>query len=289
MSGGKPAVGVLGAGMMGAGMAASLLRAGHTVLVTPHRSRSAVDRLVAAGAEEAASPADLAARAEVVLTCVPDGPAVEALSETILPVLRPGTLWIDTTTSDPEVTRRVAGRVADHGAIFADAPVTGGPAQAEAAELASLVGCRETDLERVETVVRTYSKVVRRFGDIGAGHTAKLLNNLVTQGTMALLAEAFSGARTLGVDWQALYDVMCTGAARSGTLEKAVGPALRGDFDGSRFAICNAEKDLRYAVAALGPRAELARAAHDVLARHVAEGRGDAFVSRMLKPHPDAS
>lgn len=283
----KPAIGVIGAGMMGGGMASCLLRAGHRVQILPNRSRAVIDRLIGEGAEEAGSAAALAGSVDVLLTCLPDGAAVEARVAEILPALAPGTLWIDATTSDPEVTGRVAAQVAERGAVFADAPVTGGPAQAESGELASLVGCDAAEFDRVKAVVGTYSRVVRRFGEVGTGHTAKLLNNLVTQGTMALLAEAYSGARRLGVDWQALFEVMGAGAARSGTLEKAVGPALEGDFDGSRFTIRNAEKDLRYAIATLGPEAELARSAHRVLARQVDEGRGDAFVSRMLEPRAD--
>ena len=280
----KLTIGVIGAGMMGGGMAACLLRAGHQVQVLPHRNRSIIERLVADGAEESTSAGALAGAVAVVLTCLPDGPAVDACAAEILPALSPDTLWIDTTTSDPEVTRRIALQAAQRGAIFADAPVTGGPAQAEAGELASLVGCEERAFDRVSAVVSEYSSGVRRFGDVGTGHTAKLLNNLVTQGTMALLAEAFGAASKLGVDWQSLYDVMCIGAARSGTLEKAVGPALAGDFDGSRFTIRNAEKDLRYATATLGDDAELARAVHRILLRHVDNNRGDDFVSRMLQP-----
>lgn len=280
----KPVIGVIGAGMMGGGMAACLLRVGHRVVLLPNRSRAVIDRLVAEGAEEAATAAALAGSVDVLLTCLPDGAAVEARAAEILPALAPGALWIDATTSDPEVTRRVAAQVAARGAVLADAPVTGGPAQAEAGELASLVGCDAAEFGRVEAIVGVYSRVVRRFGEVGTGHTAKLMNNLVTQGTMALLAEAYAGARRLGVDWGALFEVMNAGAARSGTLEKAVGPALQGDYDGSRFTIGNAEKDLRYAIATLGSEAELARAAHRVLARQVDEGRGDAFVSRMLEP-----
>lgn len=283
----KPSIGVIGAGMMGGGMAACLLRAGHPVLVLPNRSRTVIDKLIADGAKEAGSAAELAASVEVILTCLPDGPAIEARAAEILPAMTPGMLWIDATTSDPAVTRRVAAQVEAQGAVFADAPVTGGPAQAEAGDLASMVGCSAAEFDRVSAVVSVYSRLVRRFGDVGTGHTAKLMNNLVTQGTMALLAEAYAGAHRLGVDWQALFDVMGIGAARSGTLEKAVGPALKGDFDGSRFTIRNAEKDLRYAVETLGAEADLARAAHRVLARCVDEGRGDEFVSRMLQPPTD--
>ena len=282
----KPTVGFIGLGLMGEGMARRLMAAGHPMTALVHRRREAVDALLAEGAAEARDAADLVARCEVVVTCVPDADAVAALAERMLPALGPGRLWIDVTTSRPALTREVAAAVRDRGAAFADAPVTGGPPQAASGELASLVGCAEADLAAVEAVVGAYSKVVLHFGEVGAGHTAKLLNNLVSQGTMALLAEAFGLARAHGVAWRPLYEAMSSGAARSGTLEKSVGPALDGDYDGARFTIANAAKDLRYAVelADAPGGCPLARAAHETLRAHAGVGHADAFVSRLLDP-----
>ncbi|MBL4916577.1 NAD(P)-dependent oxidoreductase [Szabonella alba] len=279
-------VGFYGAGMMGGGMVRCLLKAGHPVRVTPNRSAAALAPLVEAGAEQVGSVEAVAQGAAVIVTCLPDADAMRALADRIAPLLGQGTLWIDTTTSDPEVTKDLAQRLAAQGVTLADAPVTGSPAQADAGGLASLVGCAEADFARIEAVVSRWSVSVRRFGDVGAGHSAKLLNNAVTQGTMVLLAASYGLARRAGVDWQALYDVMQVGAARSGTLEKAVGPALQGNFDGSRFSIANAEKDLRYGVTMmerLGEDCTILRAAQAQLAALKAAGHGDAFVSRQLE------
>ncbi|MDJ0638940.1 MAG: NAD(P)-dependent oxidoreductase [Paracoccaceae bacterium] len=282
----KRKIGFIGLGMMGASMARCLMNAGYPLTLLANKSRQRIEPLLRDGAAEATTPAALAAVSDVIVTCVPEATAVTELADQLMPALGPDKFWIDTTTSDPSVSAEVATRVKATGAAFADAPVTGGPPQAERGELASLVGCAVEDFSAVEAVVGNYSKVVRRFGDVGAGHTAKLLNNLVSQGTMILLAEAFGAARHLGVDWAALYDVMMAGAARSGTLEKAVGPALSGDFDGSRFTIANAEKDLRYVsklfAGGAAPGADIANALHDRLAGHVASGHGQRFVSRML-------
>mgnify|MGYP002623166139 FL=1 len=282
----KCRIGFIGLGMMGAGMARCLMNAGYPLTLSANKNRARIEPLLGDGAAEAATPTVLAADCDVIVTCVPDAGAVGALADQMLPALGPGKLWIDATTSDPIVTVDIATKVAAMGAAFADAPVTGGPPQAETGELASLVGCAVEDFPAVEAVVGSYSKVVRRFGDVGTGHSAKLLNNFVSQGTMILLADAFGMARNLGIDWNALYDVMMAGAARSGTLEKAVGPALSGDFDGSRFTIANAEKDLRY-VARLfadgaASRTDIANALHERLAGHVAAGHAHRFVSRML-------
>ena len=282
----RPRIGFIGLGLMGACMARCLMNAGYPMTLSANRSRDRIEPLLRDGAAEAAAPSALAAACDVIVTCVPDAAAVTGLANQMMPALCPGKLWIDTTTSDPSVSADVAARVKATGAAFADAPVTGGPPEAERGELASLVGCAAGDFAAVEAVVGSYSKVVRHFGDVGAGHAAKLLNNFVSQGTMILLAETFGMARRLGIDWAALYDVMMAGAARSGTLEKAVGSAINGDFDGSRFTIANAEKDLRYVVKLFAdsavPGTAIANVLHDRLSDHVASGHARRFVSSML-------
>jgi 3-hydroxyisobutyrate dehydrogenase-like beta-hydroxyacid dehydrogenase len=283
----KPTVGFVGLGMMGSGMAGCLMDAGYPLIVASGHASDAVERFRARGARVVDDLGTLAREARVIVSCLPDSPAVAAAGEAIIPHLAAGTLWIDATTADPRASRLLATRISDRGAAFADAPVTGGPSEARTARLASLVGCAEGDWTRVQAIVGTYSVTVRRFGEVGTGHFAKLLNNLVTQGTTALLAEAYGAARDAGVDWQALFDVMSTGAARSGTLEKAVRPALAGDYDGARFSIRNAAKDLAYAadlLAGMGLPSPLAEAARDRMRQAVDAGHSARFVSRLLDP-----
>jgi 3-hydroxyisobutyrate dehydrogenase-like beta-hydroxyacid dehydrogenase len=283
-----PSVGFVGAGLMGAGMAGCLLAKGHSLSLLVHKNRAPVDLLLAKGAIEAKDSVALVLGVEVLVTCLPNADVVQKLADVVLPHMREGQIWIDTTTSRPELSEKLAAQLAKQGAIFADAPVTGGPKQAQQGALASLVGCAEDHFPTIEALVRSYSTTVRRFGGPGRGHAAKLLNNLVTQGTMILLADAFQCAEKMGVDKSALYDVMMTGAARSGTLEKAVQPALQGKYDGAQFTIENAAKDLRYGrdlATSLAPdRAPVAAVLADRLAALVAEGRGANFVSTMLDP-----
>lgn len=281
-------IGMIGLGMMGGGMAAQLIAAGNSILVLAHRRRDVVDRLLGLGAEEVATAQALAERITVLVTCLPDATAVERIARDVADRLAPGAIWIDATTSRPETSRALAEKLYARGVRFSDAPVTGGPPQAEAGELASMVGCREDDWGDVQRVVGAYSKTINRFGEPGAGHTAKLLNNFITQGTTVLLAEAYARARAAGVDWPTLYKVMSTGAARSGTLEKMVGPALDGDYRGARFSIENSRKDIDYyrALAAQmdgapSPRAE---ALFELLDAAVAQGHGSLFVSELLRP-----
>lgn len=287
----KTSFGVIGAGLMGAGIAGRLLAAGHPVALLIHRNRAPVEPLLALGASEATGAEMLVEGCDVLLTCLPDAETVEELSRKIGTAFRPGQVWIDVTTSRPETSRVLAARLSGKGATFADAPVTGGPEQAADGTLASLVGCEEKRFPEIERLVGPYSKVVHRFGDPGSGNVAKLLNNLVTQGTMTLLADAFRCAALCDIDMSALYDAMMRGAGRSGTLEKAVGPALLGRYDGAKFTIRNAAKDLRYASELVGSvepeRAELARTLADRLAKHVEKGRGEWYVSMMLDPERD--
>ena len=288
-----PPAGFIGVGLMGSGVAYRLLKAGHELRLMAHRNRERIESLLVQGAREESDPVAILRSSDILFTCVPNADVVTELAELLEPHFTAGKIWIDLTTSLPRVSEAMAARLAERGAVFADAPVTGGPGQAIEGQLASLVGCREVDFKTIETAVRPYSKMVRRFGGPGRGHAAKLLNNLVTQGTMILLADVCQTAEAQEIDVASLYDVMMAGAGRSGTLEKAVKPYLRGDFGGARFSIANAAKDLSYAATLIGDsnpnRARLAQLLADRLQNLVDAGKGDAFVSTMLQPEGRAS
>lgn len=281
-------IGIIGAGLMGSGMASCLLRAGHSVTVLANRNRTPVETLVRQGAIEADSAETLVKNCDVLLTCLPNADVVRSYADRLVPLFRDGQIWIDTTTSLPETSAKIGAALAEKGAIFVDAPVTGGPPQAADGKLASMVGCEEAHFAQVQSLIQPYSTVIRRFGDVGRGHAAKLLNNLVTQGTTILLADAYQTANTYGIDTEALFDVMMTGAARSGTLEKSVKPSLTGNYKGASFSIENAAKDLRYAAALLEQidpaRSDVVRVLRDRLAAVVAAGHGKQYVSEMLDP-----
>ena len=281
-------IGFVGVGLMGQGMALNLLKAGFPVTLFVHRHRAGVDRLLELGANETNDLQILARQTDAIILCVDNAETVREVTRRLLSALRAGQLVIDATTSRPEVTREIAEALFELGVFFVDAPVTGGPAQAEAGCLGSLVGCDEAIFPQVHSIVAAYSKAVRRIGTVGTGHLAKLLNNFVTHGTVALLAEAYGRARDWGVDWSALYSVMDAGAARSGTLEKMVKPALEGNFNGSQFFIRNALKDVDYFCdladrSTRGPStlgAELRKVFEDA----VAENLGERYVSALLDP-----
>ena len=164
-------------------------------------------------AEESDSAA-LARGAEVIVLCLSDAEAVRAVLDGAGPGLRSGHLVDRRHHVRPAGTRALAESLSARGVRLVDAPVTGGPTQAEAGVLGSLVAAKLPTSTRCSG---SSPAIRRRYSDGrgGSGHAAKLLNNFVTQGTVVLLAEAYTRARDSGIDWQALYAVMCAGAARS--------------------------------------------------------------------------
>lgn len=282
-------VGLIGAGMMGHGMAANLLKHGHEVAVIAHRNRAPVEDLVAKGASEARSLAEIAA-AEVILLCVTTSKVVEDTIRQLRPHLRTGQIIMDAGTSAPDATKKLAHELAALGVAYADIPLTGGPEQAEKAELGVLCGASDETFARIRPLLACFATTIRHFGPPGSGNTAKLISNYLVTGMVALVAEAFGAARAATIDWQDLYEVMLNGSGNSGVLRKMVEPALKGDFDGYRFALANAAKDIGYYVElaeGLGCNSKLTESVAEVFARAVETGHGGRNVSHLLDPAID--
>ncbi len=280
-------IGFIGAGLMGYGMAKCFIARGNRVVVLRHKNSVPIRKLEKMGANVTANKCKLAESIDILVTCLPNAEIVEKVAIEIVPLLKKEMIWIDTTTSKPETSEMIGNNLRNKGVIFADAPVTGGPAQALEGQLASLIGCDRTQYNRIESIVRTYSKVVRHFGEFGSGNTAKLLNNLVSQGMAILLADAFLSAELSGIDRQALYDVMVTGAVRSGTLEKMIKPYLAGNYEGSQFSIANSYKDICYGRELIGEllpgHVDLYNSLAERQKKQLNAGRGNNFVSNLLK------
>jgi 3-hydroxyisobutyrate dehydrogenase-like beta-hydroxyacid dehydrogenase len=272
---------------MGRGMVLKLLEGGHIVRVIAHDNREPIDAVVAKGAEEAGSLTDLVEGAEVVMLCVNDTRTVERIAAAVKPHMRRGQIIIDATTANPASTRRLAREFAYLGVSFVDAPMTGGPEEALAGETGALVGADDEIFSAVAPVIACYASRIVHFGPVGAGHTAKLISNYLVCGMVALIADTFNTAARANIDWSKLYDVMLAGSGNSGALRKMVGPALVGDYDGYKFSIANAAKDMSYFCEVaenlhyLSPLAATARA---VLDRATGRGCGDLNVSRLIDP-----
>lgn len=284
-------VGFAGVGLMGHGMAKNLMAAGHPLTVIAHRNRAPVDDLVGKGATEAGTLAELSAASQVIFLCLSDSDVVEEVVAALMPDLRAGQVIVDATTARPQSTLRLRDQLKAVGVELVDAPITANPAKAETGELTSLVGADDAVFRRVEPLLRSYSTTVLHFGPTGMGHTAKLMNNFVTQSTGQLLALSYSVAREAGVDWTKLHAAMSGGAARSGTFEKMVTPALAGDYRGHEFSLANSWKDIRYFAEfaeGLGRKPPLVDGVLDALKAVNDAGFGDRYVSELLDPEVDA-
>lgn len=280
-------IGLVGAGLMGHGIGLCLMRAGHRLAVMAHRNRAPVDDLVRNGATEAATLEELAKGAELVIVCVTNSQAVEEVVAALEPGLAAGAIVLDMGTSDRGSNLALAERLKARGVAFAEAPVAGGPEQAARGELGAMVGADDRTFARLEPVLEACCARVSHMGPVGKGATAKLINNYMVMGMIALIAECYVAARTAGIDWQKLYEVMQQGSNNSGALRKMVGPAIAGDYEGYPFSITNAIKDMSYYLKLaeeLGMRTRLAEASFAVFTEAAAKGHGDLRVSHLLDP-----
>lgn len=280
-------IGFVGAGMMGHGICANLIKAGYPLTVIAHRNREPIESLKLIGAHEAATLATLAEQSDVVMVCVNSADVVERLVEQLHQVLPSGSVIIDVTTSKPEVSKRLAEALARNGIAFADAPVVGGPAQAAEGKLGAFVGADQQTFARIEPILAAYCAEIVHFGPTGAGNTAKLLNNFLTVGLRQLIVQAFRAARREDIDPEKLYKLASQGAAGSRTLDQLASGIARGDYKQNKFSIANCQKDMTYAAPLLAGdpdgksiQASL-QAAYD---RLVNKGLGDRLASEMLDP-----
>ncbi|MCW8890233.1 MAG: NAD(P)-dependent oxidoreductase [Sedimenticola sp.] len=239
-------MGFIGVGLMGQGMSTCLLKAGHELAVVAHSNRKPIDYLVRQGAVEIPTIRALATDCEVLFLCLPSADTVASVIQQMEPVLQVGQLIIDTSTSLPERSVGWARQLRDQGVGFVDAPVTGGPEGAAAGALASMVGGYEPDYLRAAPLIDCYSKQVVYFGESGAGNRAKLIHNFITTGQVALIVEAVRLCDQAGLDRSKLYSVLSQGGAASKTLEKLLPSALEGRYDGHRFSLEHASKDVAY-------------------------------------------
>jgi len=200
-------VGFVGLGAMGLPMTRNLVEAGHDVAVAS-RSRPPIDAAVSFGATDAGSPAAVAARSEVVILCVPSSPDVASVVDAMLGELAPGKTIVDCSTIDPDVEREQHDKVAATGALYLDAPVSGGTAGAEKGTLTLMVGGEEAVLDAVRPALDPFSGHIVHVGGPGMGQVVKLCNNLIYAAQMTATAEATALALRSGADVAKLHDVL---------------------------------------------------------------------------------
>ena len=239
-------VGFVGAGLMGHGIAANILKGGYPLSVIAHRSRSQVEDLVGRGATEVGTLAEMGAECSVVFLCVPASPQVEATVHGLLEGLKAGSVVVDCSTSDPVSTGAMAELLASKGIAMADAPLGGTPVQAEAGELSAMVGADPETFARIEPVIAAWAKTIRHLGPVGDGHKMKLLNNFLSLGYAAIYSEALALSRKVGIPVAEFDKVIRGGRMDCGFYQTFMGYALEGNREAHKFTLGNAYKDMRY-------------------------------------------
>jgi 3-hydroxyisobutyrate dehydrogenase len=264
----KPAVGLIGLGLMGRPMAANLLKKGFEVTVW-NRTASRAQPLMAQGARLAATPRAAAAAADILITIVSDPPAVEQVlwgEEGVLGGLQRGNVLVDSSTVSPDLARRAAAACAERGVEFLDAPVTGGTWGAEKGELVMMVGGTAETLARVEPVFAAVAKRWFHVGAHGAGQTVKLAMNLLLALEVDALAEALALAGAGGVAGERVVEVMQSSMGRAPVLDVKAPMLLEHNYAPS-FPLRLMHKDLRLALelaGQLGVRLPAGEAVRDV-------------------------
>jgi 3-hydroxyisobutyrate dehydrogenase len=238
-------LGFIGLGAMGFPMARHLAKQ-HQVIVW-NRTREKAERHAREhGSALAGDLADVAA-AEVIITMLPTSKEVDEIVDRLLGDVRKGTLWIDATSGDPNVSKETAKRLADKGVAFVDAPVTGATVGAENATLTIMIGGEASDFERAREVLQLCGKTIIHVGPVGAGHAIKVLTNSIMGATVWITSECLLLAKQYGIDIKTALAVTNAGSGRSNASENLLPMRLADGKWPLVFKLLHHDKDIRIA------------------------------------------
>ena len=281
-------VGFAGLGLMGRPMALNLLADGHALSFVINRDRSAVAELLAAGGQERATPAALAADCDVLVLCLPGSEVIERVLFGEQGAVHGGMrdlLVVDCSTSPPLATQAIAARLAAKGIRFVDAPVVRGPREAAKRRLAALAGGSDDDLVLARRVLASFCETVVHIGGVGAGQQAKLINNFLALGGLALVAEAHAVALRLGLDPARLCEAVTLGGGNSRVFQAMIPWITERDERRAQATLGTALKDVSYyaqlACESGGPD-QLARQVREQFSGAVEGGFGERFIPHLL-------
>ena len=272
-------VAFLGLGTMGAAMAANLARAGFQVAAW-NRTPGRAPELAELGVTTAASPAEAASDAEMVVICVSDTPDVEAVlfgPDGVVEGAKPGTLVIDCSTIAPSGSWDFAARLRERDLRMVDAPVSGGSEGARNATLTIFVGGDERDVEHARPVLNALGRTITHVGPIGAGQAVKAVNQVILAGTYLGVAEGIVLAIKAGLDVEQVVEALGGGAAQSWVLANRGRRMIDNDYP-LGFKISLHRKDLAIALelaAQLGAALPVSALAAQLESGLIAQGHGD--------------
>ncbi len=241
-------IGLIGLGIMGKPMAKNLMKGGYTDLLVSDLDRDSVAEIVAAGAK-AATNREIGESCDLVLTMLPNSPQVEAVmlgEEGVGAYMKPGSTFIDMSSINPVNAKKIAAELAKRGVEMLDSPVSGEP-KAIDGTLSFMVGGKQEVFDKFKPVLATMGASVVRCGNVGAGNTTKLANQIIVACNIQALAEALTLARKAGVDPQLVFEAIRAGLAGS-TVMNAKAPMMIAANDKPGFMVDLHIKDLNNAL-----------------------------------------
>ena len=279
-------IGLIGLGIMGKPMARNLLKAGYDLTVST-RNQATVAELVAEGAT-GATYAQVGETCDVVLTMLPSHPQVESVmlgEDGVAAHMKPGSIFIDMSSVNPVASKRIAGELAKKGIEMLDAPVSGGEPKAIDGTLSFMVGGKQEIFDRCRDILLAMGTSVVRCGEVGAGNTAKLANQIIVACNIQALAEALTLAKMAGVEPQLVFEAIRGGLAGSTVMEAKAPTMIAGNFTPG-FKIDLHIKDLNNALDcahALGAPLSMTAQVQEVLQWLHSNGCGQEDHSAILK------
>jgi 3-hydroxyisobutyrate dehydrogenase-like beta-hydroxyacid dehydrogenase len=285
---GVGSVGFLGLGIMGSRMAANLARAGYPLAVWTHTEGKAERWAAEHGAAAYATPAEVAANSDVVLSMVVDGAQVASVllgEQGAIASARPGLLCVDMSTIGPVDTRAIGAELGERGVAMLDAPVTGSSPRAQDGSLTIMVGGEQRDFARVRPLLETMGSLIAYVGELGQGQMLKLINNSLGAANAAAVAEALLLARASGIDLDSFVEVVSAGSGASAQLQLKSGPMREHDYT-TLFKTAHMLKDVRLCLQeaeTAGVPFPAAAHARDVLAATMARGHADQDYAAIIE------
>jgi 3-hydroxyisobutyrate dehydrogenase-like beta-hydroxyacid dehydrogenase len=258
--------------------------------VRVHRNRKPAEDILAAGAREVKTNAEVARASDIVILCVTGSPQVEEIvygAEGILGAARDTLIVVDTSTAEPSSTAKIRADLAAKGTKYVDAPLARTPKEAEEGRLNTMVGADDATFAQLKPVLSAYCENVVHAGGPGHGHTLKLINNFMAMSIATTAAEACAACAKSGVSIGKLHEIISAGGVNSGIFQMMVGKMLEsGDLSGLKFTLVNAMKDLRYythLAESLPTPAIVGEAVHQSLVNANLLGFGDKYVASLIE------
>jgi 3-hydroxyisobutyrate dehydrogenase len=240
-------LGIIGCGNMGGGMASQLVKNGFELTCfdpSPENS----GKMAALGATTTASASALAKICDVILLSLPKAAVVEAVMAQMLPDIQAGTVILDASTSEPATSQAMSAKGAEHGFAFVDGPVSGGPAAANAGTMTMLLGGDADAIETLRPALDIITAKTVRVGGSGAGHAAKIANNMLCAANLVLVGEAIRLGQAAGVSPEDLLEGINAGSGRSGVSEVNFPKWVLNDAFDSGFTMGLMRKDVGLAL-----------------------------------------